>query len=116
MSKPHGNKGRKRPDVALRNSNDKKFGIKHHNWKGDGVGYVAIHDWVKRQLGKPQKCEVCLRDNLVGRQIHWASKKHDYLRDVSGWVRLCTACHRKYDNLLRRYSVDFLLTFIELQK
>ena len=53
--------------------------------------------WVARWLGKPDICEHCGRNGLKGRQIDWANKSHDYLRDLNDWIRLCKPCHRKYD-------------------
>ena len=26
---------------------------RHYRWKGDAVGYTALHDWVKRRLKRP---------------------------------------------------------------
>lgn len=76
----------------------KMFGEDNHKWKGDDVGYNGIHQWVKRILGKPTKCEICNTDGLSGKQIHWSSKSHKYLRDISDWQRLCVKCHADYDN------------------
>lgn len=79
---------------------------KHHNqlkgslhpcWKGNYAGYGSLHDWVKRKLGKPTKCEHCGKDGLNGHKIHWANINHEYKRNLSDWIRLCTYCHRKYD-------------------
>lgn len=70
---------------------------KHWGWKGDDVGYIALHSWVKRRLGKPSKCEHCGKDGLTGRQIHWANKSQEYKRDLTDWLRLCVSCHIKYD-------------------
>ena len=69
----------------------------HHEWKGDNVGYSALHSWVKRKLGKPETCEHCNKTKLKSRQIHWANKSHRYLRDKNDWIRLCVKCHKKYD-------------------
>jgi len=66
-----------------------KSGEKHLNWKGDKVGYDALHDWVNSRLGKPDTCSYCGRSGLSGRQIHWANKSGDYKRDLTDWVRLC---------------------------
>lgn len=73
-------------------------GDNHHNWKGDNVGYYALHSWVERQLGKPLKCESC--GTSEPRKYEWANKSGDYLRDVSDWLRLCTPCHRMHDKKL----------------
>lgn len=76
------------------------FGLKHSQennsiWKGDDVGYRGLHDWVRRQLGRPTKCEYCGKDNLTKHKIHWANKSHKYKRDVTDWIRLCAKCHKK---------------------
>jgi len=64
-------------------------------WKGDAVGYGALHDWVKRYLGEPRYCVTC--HSYRKRKYEWASKSKHYLRDLSDWKRLCTSCHRKFD-------------------
>ena len=81
-------KGRKRPDIT---------GKKHRYWKGDNVGYYALHRWVERNLGKPDICEHCGESGLSGKQIHWANKSHKYKRDLNDWIRLCVKCHGIYD-------------------
>lgn len=70
---------------------------KHPNWKGNKVGYGALHDWVKSRLGKPTKCKHCGRFGLSGKAIHWANKSQQYLRKLSDWIRLCAKCHKSYD-------------------
>jgi len=75
----------------------KMIAKENHNWKGDEVGYEGLHQWVKRQLGKPDECEHCLKSGLNGHQIHWANKTGKYLRDVDDWLRLCAKCHGEYD-------------------
>lgn len=69
------------------------------NWKGDSVGYKCLHDWVKSRLGRPTKCEFCLTEEK--RKYEWANKSGNYNRDLSDWLRLCTPCHRRYDNQRR---------------
>jgi len=73
----------------------KIYGEKNHSWKGDNVGYYGIHNWVKRELGKPQKCEHC--GDTSKRKYEWANKDHKYKRALEDWIRLCTKCHKKYD-------------------
>jgi len=81
------NKGKKRPQFA---------GEKNQNWKGDDVGYVGLHNWVNRYLGKPTTCEHCGK-NFTGHRIGWANKSGEYKRDLNDWLRLCGKCHRQYD-------------------
>jgi hypothetical protein len=72
-------------------------GVKHAKWKGDKVGYMALHAWVNRKLGKPTKCSFCGRDGLKGSYIHWANISGKYKRDLFDWIRLCAKCHYSYD-------------------
>lgn len=67
------------------------------HWKGDNISYRGLHAWVVRKLGKPNMCSNCKKDNLYGRQIHWANISHEYKRDLYDWIRLCQSCHRNYD-------------------
>lgn len=71
-------------------------GKKHWQWKGARAGYVPIHSWVVRQLGRPDKCEQCGKIGY-GHQMHWANLDHAYKRNLTDWVRLCAKCHMKYD-------------------
>lgn len=71
---------------------------KHGRWKGDEVGYDGLHRWIGRKKGKPVICEHCGKTFLNGRAIHWANKSQLYKRDLNDWMRLCVACHKKYDS------------------
>ena len=82
------NKGKPYPQVAEE---------KNNKWKGDDVGYSALHGWVRRHLGTPEVCEHCEKTGLKKRQIHWANKSQTYKREVGDWIRLCASCHRNYD-------------------
>ena len=72
-------------------------GKEHFLWKGDKVKYRAIHSWVYRVLGNPNKCESCKKVKLNNHNIHWANISGEYLRNKLDWIRLCVSCHLKYD-------------------
>ena len=72
------------------------FGENHPKWNKN-VGYMGLHAWVRKHLGKPNICEHCGKSGLSGKKIHWANKSHKYLRDLTDWLRLCVPCHKKYD-------------------
>jgi len=78
-----------------------RYGREHHRWKGDKVGYFALHHWVIRNLGRAKQCELCGREsqlNNYGRNnIHWANKSHTYKREITDWISLCVKCHKHYD-------------------
>lgn len=83
--------------VKIRNEN-------HHNWKENNVGYVALHGWVKRNLGKAKKCSNpnCFypRKGKNGKLLvcpkifYWANISGEYKRDLSDWHELCQSCNQ----------------------
>lgn len=93
------NKGRKvkRTEEWTKNAAAAQAGSKNHRWKGNKVGYKALHDWIFKNFGRPTQCEVCGKDGLKGRQIHWANLSGQYKRDRSDWKRMCAKCHYDYD-------------------
>lgn len=91
------NTGKKRSLESIKKSSMKTRRENAYQWKGDDVGYNALHIWVRKEFGQPKKCEHCQKDNLTGKSIHWANKTGLYKRDISDWLRLCVSCHRLYD-------------------
>lgn len=87
------NKGVIRKDLSERNKIFKITKEKHYLWKGDEVGYGALHAYIRRNFGKAIKCEKCFST----KSIHWANKSHKYKRDRSDWFQLCSSCHKRYD-------------------
>jgi len=90
------NKGKRLPE---------RSGENHFAWKGDAVSYGALHDWVKKEKGDPQKCKSCKKVGKItytknGRRrwtITWANISGEYKRNISDWVGLCHQCHSDYD-------------------
>ncbi len=70
---------------------------KHFN--GTRKEYRAIHYWIGKQLGTPNTCVHCKKSGLIGHDIQWANKSGEYKRELDDWLRLCQACHIKYDRL-----------------
>lgn len=68
---------------------------KHHMWKGDAVGYQALHIWIRKKLGTPQYCSHC--QSTKKKKYEWANLSGKYTRVLDDWIRLCTSCHVKYD-------------------
>ncbi len=71
---------------------------KNPQWKGDSVGYHALHEWVKGRLSPPDKCQMCHKvppldlSNISG----------EYKRDLTDWHWLCRRCHMLLDGRLGR--------------
>jgi hypothetical protein len=78
-------------------------GEAHPAWKGDAVGYVGLHNWVRRVKGTPQRCSRCSKPRTTPRSIQWANIDGKYRRDPADYVALCASCHKLYD-LYRTHS------------
>jgi hypothetical protein len=78
-------KGKKYPHTSREGS---------HNWKGDKVGYLGLHNWIFQNWGSAKKhlCEIC---SLPA--YDWANKNHKYKRNRNDWMTLCRKCHHHYD-------------------
>lgn len=80
---------------------------KNSSWKGNKVGYKALHDWISKNYGKVGKCEnpVCKYPKMsthnkilfFPKKFEWASISRKPKRDIKDWVQLCVSCHRRYD-------------------
>ena len=65
----------------------------HPRWKGEDVGYHALHHWVKLKLVKPEKCSMCCKKRV----LEVSNRDHKYRRNLDDYWYLCRSCHRKYD-------------------
>jgi hypothetical protein len=75
-----------------------KSGILHPNWKGDKVGRLALHLWVRSHLPKPELCEYCQKVP----PYDLANKSGKYLRDFNDWEYLCRSCHILSDGRMEK--------------
>lgn len=80
----------------------KRTGAMVSTWKGDDVGYNALHAWVAKNLGKPNLCSSCNFSSSNSRQFHWSNISGKYMRDLSDWRRLCVKCHVRVDDIHSR--------------
>ena len=70
-----------------------KFDEKHPAWKGDDIGRCGLHQWVRKHLPIPEKCQFC--HEL--KNLDLANTIGVYNRDLKNWVYLCRSCHCIYD-------------------
>ena len=68
-------------------------GERHQHWKGDAVGYMGVHNWLRRHKPKAGACSNCGR---VGR-TDWANISGEYRRDFDDYLELCRSCHIRAD-------------------
>jgi len=81
-----------------KNLKGKNIGEKNGMWKGDKVGIVAIHAWVKRNKLKIEICECCNKKPTYD----LANISGEYKRDIKDWEWLCRGCHMKKDGRLKK--------------
>jgi len=85
--------------------NNPNFGEKAWNWKGDKVGYYALHDWVTKYLPKPGLCSICSeKKKLELCNISPTYNPETYTRDLGNWLWSCQLCHVKSDGRLARFN------------
>jgi len=77
-----------------------QIGNKNNMWKGDKVGYCALHEWIKNRLPKPETCEEC---HAVS-PYDLANRSNKYKRDLSDWEWLCRKCHMEKDGRIKKLS------------
>lgn len=82
-------------DAISRANKGRLINEKNPNWKGDLVEEAALHSWVIRRLGKPNRCDFCA--TTIAKRYEWANRSGEYKRDVNDWYRLCSSCHAKFD-------------------
>jgi hypothetical protein len=76
---------------------------KANAWKGDKVGYQAIHNWLVKNFGKADRCENKYCKTEKPKRYEWALKKGaEYQRRRSSFLRLCTVCHHRYDDITNK--------------
>lgn len=76
----------------------KATGEDNSKWKGDDVGYVGIHLWMRRKYGKATTCE---REGCTRTYVHWANISGFYKRERDDWMQLCAKHHLEYDGYRR---------------
>jgi len=100
---------RKRPDrlhqgrytqETLDKMRQAEMGEKNPQWRGETVGYHAIHNWITSRKPKPAKCEHC------GQKPPYdlANISGEYKRDVNDWKWLCRSCHMHEDGRINNLT------------
>ena len=72
-------------------------GEKNPNWKGDNVGLIGVHLWLRKNFIKKCVCEFCGKKGTT-KEIQWAKRKGcKYKRKRENFIELCCKCHSNYD-------------------
>lgn len=75
---------------------ESKFNENNPQWKGDNVGYHALHYWIKSRLPKTSLCQSC--NKIPPKDL---ANKGIYDRNINNWEWLCRRCHMTKDGRLK---------------
>lgn len=78
----------------------KYSGTRHHMWKGDNVGYAALHEYIIAHKPKSNLCECC----KLNKKLDLANISQNYIRDISDWEWLCRSCHMHKDGRINNLN------------
>ena len=81
----------------------RKSGKNHHNWKGNNVGYGALHTFIKSKKKKPSQCEIC---GIKTNKLDLANKSQKYRRILSDWEYICRKCHMRKDGRILTFRLN----------
>lgn len=91
--------GRKMSEKQRLELSNLRKGKKNGMWKGDKVGYNALHGWIKNNHEKPDKCDECKKVTPYD-----LANKGIYNRNISNWEWLCRKCHMTKDGRLIKFG------------
>ena len=74
-------------------------GERNGQWRGGGVGYRSLHEWMRVNFPLAGTCEHCGRSD---KPTEYASVGHTYTRSRADWLELCRSCHRRMDGPYER--------------
>ena len=77
----------------IRSISEANKGKYNGQWKGDKVGYLSLHEWIRNHKPKPEFCERCEKKP----PYDLANISQKYKRDVNDFKWLCRKCHMKED-------------------
>lgn len=92
MSESH--RGKKQSEESKKRISNTMKGHKNA-WKGENVGYGALHDWINKYKQKTGICTICNKY----KKTEWSNIDHSYKRNLNDFWELCHECHMSYDKL-----------------
>jgi hypothetical protein len=66
-------------------------------WKGNNVGRISLHEWIRNHKSKPDLCEECHKN----KPFDLANISGQYLRDINDFRWICRKCHMLSDNRMK---------------
>jgi hypothetical protein len=79
-----------------KNRTGKQKAEKNPAWKGNNVGNVGLHRWLRKNKPKSKVCEFC-KNKKKFEDLEIANITRIYNRDFSNYKWACNKCHKKLD-------------------
>lgn len=93
------NWGKKTKEKTIKLMRELKLGEKNPGWKGDNVGYGALHAYINFRHTKPIVCQRCGKKKV---NLDLANISGKYTREVKDYAYLCRTCHMTMDGRLEK--------------
>lgn len=74
-------------------------------WKGDKVGYGALHIWISDRKPKPKTCPKCRK---ITTKLELANISQKYKRDIQDFEWLCRRCHMLKDGRMNKLIIRII--------
>lgn len=75
-------------------------GKKHPLWKGDDVGYEALHTWIRNRKKKPKYCGHCGEN----KPLDLSNISGEYKRSIEDYEYICRKCHMIKDGTIDNWK------------
>ena len=76
-----------------------RIGSNNPNWKGNKVGYDALHQRIKKHFPKRKLCQNC----KLYSPYDLANISQKYKRNINDWEWLCRRCHMTKDGRMTKF-------------
>lgn|SRR3990167_9254347 len=91
---------------TIKKMSQSKIKNKNPMWKGEKVGYGALHDWIKSRKRKIKLCQKCKKSFSYD-----LANKGIYNRELKNWEWLCRKCHMIKDGRMKKLKLGLTTLF-----
>jgi hypothetical protein len=91
----HNARGSTATPEKRRKTSESKRGERNPSWRGDAVGYNAIHSWLSRRHPRRGVCDHCGKSTPT--QYAFLRHPEPHTRQREDYAELCSSCHLKLD-------------------